>query len=603
MHKLLRCLLGCVLGVIFLMPDVTLEAKESTFAEMLTEQERDFLMKNQQITVAFSPNKGPIQYMDSSGKQKGISKDVLEEVSAFTGLQFSFITLPNMKEMQKGINSGQVQILAGIPMEEEVQEAYAVNFSLPYLNCDYGVLLPRGGNLDNPEDLRLALTVGLDIPKEFHNTKAVLRFNTIQECIQAVNDRQADFTYGNGYVLEFYSQGYRYQNLSVVPFSGKNQQLCFGVSNNADPCLLSILDKYISHRGPDPFINTIIRNVAVSTQTETVASWISLNPKVSVAIGFLILVLISLLTFLILIGNRRKAMLLRMEHQRYLLLSEVSQEYFYEYNFQTDCLSLNPETAQLFGTKEVIKKWSSLLKETDKLDPGSQKMLEQLYAVCQEKEQPNAATISRGIDIKLPTATGKKRWFRLTRATLYRQNRPAYSIGKLIDIEDEYNTYHDLIQKSVSDGLTGLYNGVAAGKMVDRAIQNLREGVLFMLDLDFFKQVNDQCGHQTGDRVIQELAEILKQTFRKDDILGRVGGDEFVVFVANTANRSFIDKKCRELQEKVGKIQVGNGLVQSISIGVSIMEPPCQYEQLFQQADAALYFVKNNGRAGYYIFQ
>lgn len=601
MHKSLHFSLICLLCIAILLPN-SAEASRQDFITLLTPEEQAYIAQDPLITVAFSPNKGPIQYMDQTGELQGISKDVLELASDLTGLRFSSITLSNMAEMRKAINSGTAQILSGIPIESEIQEAYSVEFGKPYLACSYGVLLPRGGDLDDRNTLRLALPVGLDIPKDFQNVHTITRFASIAECIQAVNDGKADFTYGNSYVLEFYAQGYRFQNLSVVPVSDRDQQICFGVAKDADPRLISILDKFITYIGQEGLLNITVKNVAVSTQPNTLIYWISLNPIASVSIGLMILILISVLAALLLKNSRRKAVMLRLEHQRYLLLSKVAQEYFYEYNFQTDTLILNKETAELFGTKEVFKKWSAQLKTTSQLDPTNIKLLETLYSFPQETAETDSDSINRGLELALPLANGEKRWFRLTRVVLYQQGHPTFSIGKLIDIEEEYRTRHELMQKSVTDGMTGLYNSVAAKELIDRAAQASREGVLFMLDLDNFKQVNDQYGHQTGDYVLKELAKILQQIFRKNDIIGRVGGDEFIVYAQNTSDREFIDKKCRQLQEAVGKIQVDEGQKQSVSIGVAIMTPPCLYEQLYQQADNALYVVKKNGRSGYHIY-
>lgn len=602
MRRFLKRMYPLLLILMVLLPVTAAFAQERSFAELLTEEEKSYIRQADCITVIFSPNKGPIQYADSDGTQKGISLDMLHQVSAVSGLEFEYVPLSGMQNIKNAIDHGEAQILAGIPVQQTLKDTYAVNFSRSYIECTYGVLLNRGASIDHPENLTLALTVGLDIPESFRNVKNIRRYDTIQECIAAVSRKEADFTYGNSYVLEFYSQGYKLQNLCIVPFAGSTQQICFGVSQQADPLLCSILDKSITYIGSDGILSFVVKNVAASTQPFTIASAISLNPRLSITVSLLVLLLILVLCASLVVNNRRKGALIRLEHQHHLLLSEAAREYFYEYNFQTDTLELNADTAELFGSQLIYKKWRSLLHHNTLLQKSDIAMLEQLYDVPGAPEE-NDRHVSKSMELMLPLANHKKHWFRITRIILFHNGKPAYSIGKLVDIEEEHQTYDELMKKSVSDSLTGIYNTMAAKEFITHSLKNLRSGMLFMFDLDYFKQINDRFGHQTGDRVILEFTEILKRTFRENDIIARVGGDEFLVFAKNTSDTAFIENKCLSLQEQVRNIDLGHDYVQTISIGIAKLAPDSTYEKLFQQADAALYYVKEHGRAGYHIFE
>lgn len=580
----------------------TVFAQANDFMDLLSTEEKNYIAQENTLNVIFSPNKGPIQYTDSTGMQKGISLDLLNQISDITGLNFEYTSMSGMNNIQAAIDNGDAQLLAGIPKEHAVKDTYAVDFSSTYMECAYGVILNRGSSIEHTEDLTLALTLGLDVPESFQNVKNIKYYDTVLDCIMAVYKQEADFTYGNSYVLEFYSQGYKFQNLCVVPFTGSTQLICFGVSQQANPLLQGILDKAIAYIGSDGILEILIKNVAASTQPVTLVSSISLNPRLSLAVGSLILFLLAILAISLIANFRRKSKLVRLEHQRFLLLSEAAREYFYEYNFQTDTLELNQDTAELFDTKKVIKKWTSQLRDTSVLQTTDIKKLEQLYEKIPLTTAGDNPT-SKSIELKLPLREGKKHWFRITRIVLFNNGKPAYSIGKLVDIEDEHRTYHELMKKSVSDSLTGIYNTMAAKEFIDHSLKNLRSGVLFMFDLDYFKQINDRFGHQTGDRVIREFADILKGAFRDNDVIARVGGDEFIVFAKNASDSLFIENKCLSLQKQVNKIDLGTEYVQTISIGVAKLAPESTYETLFQQADAALYYVKEHGRAGYHIFE
>lgn len=566
------------------------------FYDRLTPEEKQYIEDTATIPVAVSPNKGPIQYMDANGEQKGISLDVMKQLSALTGLKFEFQSISGAETMKEAVDQRQVMILSGIPVEKEVKELYQVTFSDYYLKCAYGIVVNRNDSLDHQEDMVLALTKGLDAPKELGRVKEIKRYDTIQECIEAVRNKEADVTYGNSYVLEFYAQGYQYQNLCIIPVTDHVQQLCFGVSAYADERLISILNKSIDYIGSDGILQITVKNVAASIQPITLASVISLNPQSAILITLGTIALISLAACSLLINYSHKNKMLRLEHQKHLLLSEIANEYFYEYSYKTDTLYLSEEMAKLFGCKCVYHKWREHSADTMKL-------LSQGIDESFDKNQilvPESVEGRHTLELLLNLKNGTKRWFCLTRTDIY-ENKRRYTVGMLRDIQREKEEREALMQKSLCDSLTGIYNAAATKEFINSALKKRKGGILFILDLDYFKQVNDQFGHQTGDKVIKETAAILKSTFRDSDVIGRIGGDEFIIFAAETSSDEFIEMKCGQLQAKVNQIHIAENYVQTISIGVVKAGDAAAYEQLYRQADMALYTAKENGRAGYHI--
>ncbi|MEG0310813.1 MAG: GGDEF domain-containing protein, partial [Eubacterium sp.] len=127
----------------------------------------------------------------------------------------------------------------------------------------------------------------------------------------------------------------------------------------------------------------------------------------------------------------------------------------------------------------------------------------------------------------------------------------------------------------------------------------------FIVDLDYFKIVNDRFGHAFGDMVLSETASEIDRLFRKEDILGRIGGDEFVVFMKNVQNEEIIRLKAQEICDKVSKIYVQNNIEfkVTISVGVAIYSSHgINFDQLYRHSDIALYDVKARGRNGFSIY-
>ena len=140
------------------------------------------------------------------------------------------------------------------------------------------------------------------------------------------------------------------------------------------------------------------------------------------------------------------------------------------------------------------------------------------------------------------------------------------------------------------DWLTGIYNRGATETKINQLLAEKKTGVLFVLDVDHFKQINDRYGHITGDSVIQEVVRILSLMTFKNDILGRVGGDEFVIYMPLAQDQSFADERCRQIRTRLLGIQMTSPLINGISVTVcgSLYQPGDDYKSLFDRADQLL---------------
>lgn len=170
------------------------------------------------------------------------------------------------------------------------------------------------------------------------------------------------------------------------------------------------------------------------------------------------------------------------------------------------------------------------------------------------------------------------------------------------DIDAAKRAQNALVQAAEIDSMTGLFNRDATMKHIEKLLEN--EGscgthVLFMIDIDNFKMVNDTFGHQMGDTVLTNIASKIRGVFRDSDIIGRVGGDEFFVFMKNADNAASVRRKAMELVEVLQFVCAvhDNKVVLSGSIGIS------QYKggdktlnDLYAEADEALYKAKLGGK-------
>ncbi len=163
-------------------------------------------------------------------------------------------------------------------------------------------------------------------------------------------------------------------------------------------------------------------------------------------------------------------------------------------------------------------------------------------------------------------------------------------------------------QEAKIDPMTGFWNkGFSQQELT--LVCSKDKGLLMVIDLDNFKLVNDLHGHETGDKVLIRFAELIRSCIRDGDFAGRIGGDEFIVFINGTAEESAVAEKARYLNEEIQKAGVAIvGSDFSIPLGVSIGAVPVpdegtDYPELFRMADKALYNVKQNGKHGYAVYR
>lgn len=152
------------------------------------------------------------------------------------------------------------------------------------------------------------------------------------------------------------------------------------------------------------------------------------------------------------------------------------------------------------------------------------------------------------------------------------------------------------------DQLTGLYNKEYFQTRLATLSNDEDTKWLFFIDLDNFKTVNDTLGHLVGDQTLKDVANILRDIFRKRDVIGRFGGDEFVVLVKNMPKSVVRDKAkiiCAQLQRSYG---MGDQQVTiSASLGIFAFQEILPMQMMLQCADKALYYAKVN-RKGSFIF-
>ena len=189
-------------------------------------------------------------------------------------------------------------------------------------------------------------------------------------------------------------------------------------------------------------------------------------------------------------------------------------------------------------------------------------------------------------------------------------------IGRILELEDLRHSLADRLEqktrevsdiksKSYQDALTGLWNREYTAKKVNEMLESGTVGALLMMDMDNFKSINDKYGHMAGDNTLKMFADTLRDILSEEDVLCRLGGDEFMVFMKDITSKNELGAYAVEIISDLhGKLAAcGYDTNTSISIGIAqAPEDGDEFNKLYNSADKALYYIKQNGKNSYHFF-
>lgn len=548
--------------LIIVLFSLILVAEPAKADPFLTKEELDYIGQENIIKAVSLHGGAPIQYADTNGNVKGISKEVLEEICNMSGLVFEYQLYGTLDE----VFNSDADITFGIPNNYTTDNMV---LSLPYLKSQ--TILYVNSSLDSSklDDKKYAAVKGSDLPEGIKKETAIY-FDTREASLDAVEFGQADYGYGNSYSVAFYTLQNNYKNIITVPQGKESREYCIGFLKDNE-ILLSIINKSIE-AFDETHMKTLVLNATTQIERKITLPMIIDSYGIQI-FGFILLVMaVLLLSF---IHNIRANNQLKIQNERYHILSQTSNEYLYEYYVRTKHLELSKNCIQLFGNVDNLSE-----------------LVTQLENVLINDDLEKTLPI-----IELPTTNGDKGLFKSVSSPIYDDKGKIYSvIGKLIDISKEEEEKQELIKKSEIDGLTGLYNAITTRRLITERIINTdlkKTGALISIDCDKFKAVNDTYGHLQGDNVLINVSKAISRTFRKNDILGRIGGDEFCIYMQDIISNELVALKSQQLMDLI--LEINRDLQVTVSIGIALLTDEKSYEDLFKKSDTALYEAKRKG--------
>lgn len=288
---------------------------------------------------------------------------------------------------------------------------------------------------------------------------------------------------------------------------------------------------------------------------------------------------------------------LQMSLERYKIILEQTNDIIFEWDIASDHVDFSSNWKEKFGYEPIMEHASERIVRVSHLHPDDMKPFREYIREMKSGKRYNE------MEFRVSDAKGRYRWSKIRATTQFdSQGLPCKVIGLIGDIDAEKLATQELQARAERDILTKLYNRDCARQRIEQRLELVNSNnscALFIIDLDNFKLVNDRYGHMFGDAVLKKIAEQLTQIFRSEDVLSRIGGDEFMALLQGELNKGRIEVIAERILERFR--QTFETLPQdchiSCSIGIAVApEDGTDYKTLFQKADIALYRAKASGK-------
>lgn len=578
---------------------------ESTVA--LTKEEQKYLQEHPVAIMAADASWCPLEYLDDEGQYAGVIAEITKKIEGYTGLRLEYKVMGSYAEALAAVQAGEADLISGIANDETSAAEYHMILSDPYLTINSAVISKNElTNLyQGTEHKKIAVVAddysNADIETRIANAELV-ECSSNEACLEMVYSKKADMAIIASYCAEHYLSIPKYSKLDHHTLPDFNWEQSFGVSEEADPLLVSILNKGI-HAISQVDLNEAVYDGITKAEYENILmELVYEHPLLVLFVGFATILLIAVLLFIVYRSKKAEQMRKLQDGTRLRLALERTHLCIWEYDIATRRILQLDNGQEKHGFHELRENIPESVIEKDYIHPEDIKEVRAVMERVQNGEQDVQGCWRVREDA--PDQTGTDYWWEqvLFHIVHDEHGRAVSAIGVSEDVTEEKNAQRD--------ALTLVYNRSSfeqkAKKVLDERRNSYMQCAFLILDLDGFKQINDTYGHGTGDKVLIAVGATLNRCFRATDIIGRLGGDEFTVFLTSIRQKEDMMKKASELVENIGKLQEEEGFPFPVSCSVGVAPGVKGKDDLpimYKKADLALYEAKNAGKNRYQIYE
>ena len=581
--------------------------------QFYTRDELEYVQNADSLKVAYVPARKPLSFQNEAGELDGISRAVFDKIAELSGLKFEYIQLPEGDITYRYLQEQEIDLITGVEYNSANMNSKGIFLSQPYISARKVMVSRPDFEYDETKNYKLAVATGSQTVKKVLNSKypnmEIVDYETNGQCFEALYNGEVDMLIQNQYVVDTILAKPIYSTFQVVPIDGLEDELCFstivnlngnyGMTEEESSLVIGILNKAISQITDTEMDNMVMRETAENQYKLEVFDFIY-SYRVTIIVILAAGIILGVFALVYLHEKSKQKKRKALQQKRYQTIVECSEDLIYE-------LSLNGEPS--IGSDKIRRKFGwEIPSEIKELDFA--KVMEILHIHPDDEEKFRQMTNSIGkFDeqvLRVGKANGDYLWCRVYRTLIMDENGKVVSLlGKIVDVDEEIKEKQQLEHKSRTDLLTGLLNKQTFEKEVRDYVENhsTENSCFVFLDMDHFKEINDQFGHSVGDQVIKEMAKKIQLLFANFDLVGRFGGDEFCVFVKEIPRDTLIDKLQFAVKKMEQEYAYEGGTVKvSASIGAAYCQKEkVGYKQLMDVADAAAYQAKDSGRNCYII--
>lgn len=284
--------------------------------------------------------------------------------------------------------------------------------------------------------------------------------------------------------------------------------------------------------------------------------------------------------------------------ERHKIIMDQSEDIIWEWDIANDRMDISNNWQKKFGYEPIVDHVSDALGTSAIIHP------EDIPRYRQALRKVHQGKAFHKMEVRFLKESGDYIWCNVKSTTQFDANgKPIRVIGVITDIDEERKQREELMDQAQRDTLTALYNKGATRNVIQSLLEMSKKErhALLIIDMDNFKYVNDTFGHVCGDTLLADVAAALRELFRSNDIIGRIGGDEFVVFMRNYRAYADVERKAVDIINRFYNLLIDNGVDFPITCSIGIALYPKDgknFQQLYCCADRALYYVKKHEKNG-----
>ncbi len=580
------------------------KADTSSFVTSLTPEELKWLDKNQSLNYVYDPDWAPFEWKNDIGQHTGIISDILHIIEHKTGINLVATNTKTWEESIKLAKNAKIDMLSAITINND-REKY-LNFTSKTIFSYPAVLVTRFTDktvyLDIKKDIKnkkigIVKSSGLgSYIKEKNPNLNFIEIPSTKEGFSLLSNNEIDLFAINMVTARYFIEKKGFNDLKIVLKLDYTYHLKLAIIKKLPPEVITILDKVLNSISEDELNNIFNKWTEISTVKQT--DWKFILQLLSFVFILLLFFLWNTRRLKLMVKNRTKE--LNIQKERLLEAQRIANIGHWEWDITQNRLQWSDEIYRIFGLNPKTFKvdYEAFL---SLIHPDDKDWVKESVNKALNHEQ------TYDIEHRMILIDNSEKFVRQRAEVQFDEHgKPLRMLGTVHDISEQKRLEAELKHLSNHDPLTGLPN--RRHLVIDfdyeskRAIRYNRKMALYYVDLNKFKKINDELGHEVGDELLQYISNKAKNSLRENKTIYRVGGDEFCILVPELKNKDELIMLAERIIKDISNIDHFGGMEIEIgcSIGIAIFPDNGKtLSGLTSSADEAMYLIKNSDKGNF----